>query len=245
MIPLQELLWYHFYVRNFYIYKDDKLQKAFQQRFCLPYKQYLELLEQVQSKNLFERWCGYRNNNKKVSPVELLVLESLCYLGRGRTFVDCEESTAIDKDVHGCFLNVFIRFGSTVPYQKWVLTPVNLPKAKLNMNEYTQAGFPGCIGSSNCTYIVTKHCQYNLKNNHIGAKSSQTTRTFNLTCNHQRRILHTTNGGPGQWNDQLMVRLDTFVSGICDGTVLDDVNFELLARDKEGKVKNCVSVVHI
>ncbi len=29
IIPLQELLWYHFYVHNFHIYKDDKLQKAF------------------------------------------------------------------------------------------------------------------------------------------------------------------------------------------------------------------------
>jgi hypothetical protein len=33
-----------------------------------------------------------------------------------------------------------------------------------------------------------------------------------------------------------MVRLDTFVSGIRDGTVLDDLNFELLACDKDGKV---------
>jgi hypothetical protein len=31
IIPLQELLWYHFYIHNFYIYKDDKLQKAFRQ----------------------------------------------------------------------------------------------------------------------------------------------------------------------------------------------------------------------
>ncbi len=33
------------------------------------------------------------------------------------------------------------------------------------------------------------------------------------------------------------MRLDTFVSGIRDGTVLDDVSFELLSRDKDGKVK--------
>ncbi len=33
------------------------------------------------------------------------------------------------------------------------------------------------------------------------------------------------------------MRLDTFLSGIRDGTVLDDVNFELLARNKDGKVK--------
>ncbi len=54
-----------------------------------------------------------------------------------------------------------------------------------------------------------------------------------------------TNGGPGRWNDQSMVRLDTFVSGIRDGTVLDDVNFELLACNKEVSLKNCISVVHI
>jgi hypothetical protein len=29
IIPLQESLWCHFYVRSFYIYKDEKLQKAF------------------------------------------------------------------------------------------------------------------------------------------------------------------------------------------------------------------------
>ncbi len=36
-------------------------------------------------------------------PVELLVLGSLRYLGRGWTFDDYEESTTIDKDVHCCF----------------------------------------------------------------------------------------------------------------------------------------------
>ncbi len=56
-------------------------------------------------------------------------------------------------------------------YKKWVLTPFNLPEAKSNMNQDTQAGFPGCVGLSDCTHIVTGRCQYNLKNNHIGAKS--------------------------------------------------------------------------
>jgi hypothetical protein len=29
IISPQELLWYHLYIRNFYIYEDEKLQKAF------------------------------------------------------------------------------------------------------------------------------------------------------------------------------------------------------------------------
>jgi hypothetical protein len=140
-----------------------------------------------------------------MSPVELLLLDSLCYLGHGWTFDDCEESTAIDSDVHLSFFRVFIKFGSTVLFNKWVLTPVNLPEALSNMKEYSEAGFPGCVGSSDCTHIVTDRCEYNLKNNHLGAKNSLTTRTFNLICNHRRRILHTTHGGPGRWNDQTMV----------------------------------------
>ena len=68
----QDLLWYRFYVRNYYINEDVKFQKAFCLHFRLPYKQYLELVELVQSNERFDRWCGYKSNNKKVSPVELL-----------------------------------------------------------------------------------------------------------------------------------------------------------------------------
>ena len=132
-----------------------KLQKAFRIHFRLPYKQYLELVQQVQSNELFDRWCGSKSNNKKVSPVELLVLGSLRYLSRGWTFDDCEESTAIDNEVHCCFFQVFIRFGSTELYQKWVISPVDLPAANSNMHMYSHAGFPGCIGSCNCTHIIT------------------------------------------------------------------------------------------
>ena len=35
-----------------------------------------------------------------------------------------------------------------------------------------------------------------------------------------------------------MVRLDVFVSGIRDGSILDDCDFELLARGKDGEVKS-------
>ena len=34
-----------------------------------------------------------------------------------------------------------------------------------------------------------------------------------------------------------MVRLDSFIAGIRDGRVLDDVSFELLALDKKGRIK--------
>ena len=108
-------------------------------------------------------------------------------------------------------------------------TPVHLDEAKLNMVEYTESGLPGCIGSSDCMHILTEECQYNLKNNHLGGKSSNTTWTFNLMCNHQHRILHTTIGGPGCWNNQTMVHFDKFISGICDGLILSENKFNLVS----------------
>jgi hypothetical protein len=116
-----------------------------------------------------------------------------------------------------------------------VITPVHLAEVQSNMAEYAEAGFPGCIGSSDCTHITTEQCEYNLKNNHLGGKSSHTTCTFNLTCNHRRRILHTTRGGPGCWNNQTMVRFDAFLTNVRDGRILTD-KFELLSYDKEGNV---------
>ena len=47
IIPPQESLWYRFYVQNFYLNEDAKLQKAFRLRFRLPYNQYLELVQLV------------------------------------------------------------------------------------------------------------------------------------------------------------------------------------------------------
>ena len=130
--------------------------------------------------------------------MELLVLGALHYLGHGWMFDDIEELTAVDHNVHCVFLHCFIKFGSTVLFNKYVVAPVCLDEAWSNMQEYAAAGFPGCVGSADCTHIVTtEQCEYYLKNNHLGPKSSHSTCSFNLMCNHRRCILNTMNGGPG------------------------------------------------
>ena len=143
----------------------------------------------------FERWNeedGCRP--KKASPVELLVLGALRYLGRGWTFDDLEESTAVSRDVDRLFFHACIEFGSTVLYEKYVNAPISFQESKHHMAKFTEAGLPGAVASSGCTNIVTKNCEYRLRNNHLGGKSSHTARTFNLTANHRKRILHTTRG---------------------------------------------------
>jgi hypothetical protein len=79
----KDSMWNKFYVRNFYSNQDAKLVKAFCNRFCL----FLELVVVFFLNDLFDRWCWYKSNYKKVSPVELLILGLLRYLGR-RSWVD-------------------------------------------------------------------------------------------------------------------------------------------------------------
>ncbi len=47
---------------------------------------------------------------------------------------------------------------------------------------------------------------------HLDHKSIVTLRKYNLTCNHRRKILHTTEGHPARWNDKTLIRSDNFMS---------------------------------
>lgn len=229
--------WYFMYVDNALIKDDLDLRRQFRNRFRMTYECYLELIEMCREDKHFRRWCARKSNNKQSSPVELLILGSLRYLGRGWTFDDIEESTAISKEVHRLFLHSFIKYGSSALFEKYVSFPINFEEAKTHMAEFAIAGLPGCVGSADCTHITTEKCEYNLKNHHLGAKSSHTTRSFSLTANHRRRILHTSHGGPGRWNDQTMVMYDHFIKGIHNGSMhLTDVSFTLKEYDRDGSV---------
>jgi hypothetical protein len=53
-------------------------------------------------------------------PIHLMILTSLRYLGRGWTFDDCEEATAVSEDVCCVFFHEFIHFGQNFLYPKYV-----------------------------------------------------------------------------------------------------------------------------
>jgi hypothetical protein len=95
------------------------------------------------------------------------------------------------------------------------------------MHEYILAGFPGCIGSADATHVTLEKCWAKLANMHSGGKSSHTTRAFNITVNHRRRILYSTKGYPGRWNDKTLVQFDEMLRGMRNGTLLENVDFKL------------------
>ncbi len=159
-------------------------------------------------------------------------------MGRGWTFDDLEEATAIGGEVHRSFFHQFISIVRFLLYPRYVRAPVSADDCATHMVEFYLAGFNGCVGSSDATHISLEKCSYRLRQNNLGGKSKLTTRMFNLTVNHRRRILSTTPGYPGRWNDKTLVLFDDFVRGIHEGSLMEDVSFELLERNAQGHINS-------
>jgi hypothetical protein len=96
-----------------------------------------------------------------------------------------------------------------------------------SMYEFNQTGFPGCIDSSDATQIIHGQCHSRLKNHHLGANSSMATTAFNNVMSHRRKILNTTVGLPGKWNDKTVVLFEGMISGMQNGTLCTHFEFKL------------------
>ena len=196
----------------------------------MPHSLFVCLVADAGMGNWFPRWMGTNRANKPSSPLELMILGSLRYLGRGWTFDDCEESTAVSEETHRVFFHQFITVGSTILFNKFVRSPTTSVEIKEHMLEFEMAGLPGACGSTDATTIIHEMCSHRLQRIHKGFKTKHPTRTYNLTANHRRQILGTTTGHPGSFNDKTVVMFDEFVSNIKSGAILDDCIFELLER---------------
>ena len=58
----------------------------------------------------------------------------------------------------------------------------------------------------------------------------------NVSCDHSRRIIGTTLGHPGTWNDKTIILLHELINKVQNGDVPDDHEFELLEKDKHGNI---------
>jgi DDE superfamily endonuclease len=236
VVPMEptDSMWYKIYVLPLNCHLP-KWRKKFRLRFRLPYESYLELLTMIkehadeEGELTFGRWQREDATRHPSSPIELLLLGSLRYLGRGLTFDDIEDYTCIDKETHRQFFHVFTKFGRDVLFPKWVVPPTTAADAIPHLHEMRQASFDGCLGSMDATHILHERVLHAQKQSHSGFKLAGAARSYNITVNHRCRILWTTSGHPSRWNDQTLVKFDSFATSLHDGK-LNDLQFELLER---------------
>ena len=122
----------------------------------MPYKYSLELVEMVNGSSLFERWREGKVDavHQPATPILVLVLCVLRYISRGWTFDDLSENTGISEEIIRVFLHKFIEFGSAVLYKRYVVAPATSEEALQHIQDYKQAGLPGCVGSMDAMHIL-------------------------------------------------------------------------------------------
>lgn len=240
-----ETVWYYAYVREENrLAEDSKLMMKFRRRFRMPHPAYLDLLEKMKtSGDWFGRWQRKDAVGDDPSPLGLMLLGALRYLGRGLTFDDLEEYTAISEETHRQFFHRFIEYGEKVLYPEYVIMPQTAAEYETHQREFTTGGLWGAGFSCDATNVIMWRCQHNLKQSQMGFKNTHPARTYNVSVNHRRQILYSTKGHPSRWNDKTLALFDDFLSGIHDGKFLQDVRFELLKYG--GNAGNLEEVVNV
>lgn len=224
--------WYLSYYKRPML-SDKKWRSKFRLRFRMPYPQFIQLLKRLENSLQFLRWRSRDATGTQASPLPLLLLGALRYLGRGLTFDDIEDMTHIAQETHRQFFHEFILFGKEVLYPEYVRTPKTTAEIRRHMPEFDEACMPGACCSMDATNVILWNCTHNLKQYNTGFKGSHPARTYNICVNHRREILHSTTGHPARWNDKTLAWFDSFARGIHSGELFFDHEFVLLSRQLE------------
>jgi hypothetical protein len=93
--------------------------KKFRRRFRMPMKNFREIMALIREEKWFPTYEMKDALGKEGVPLDLLVLGSLRYLGRGWTFDDLEESTGISEESHRRFFHLSVKDYSLVIPSTW------------------------------------------------------------------------------------------------------------------------------
>jgi Plant transposon protein len=104
--------------------------------------------------------------------------------------------------------------------------PENEADLESSMSEYTSAGFPGCLESTDGVHISWDRCHAMQKMLHTG-KEKYPTIAYNVTVNHRRWIMASSRGFVGSYNDKTIVKYDAFINDIRQRKTFHDYNLFL------------------
>ena len=233
-----DTLWYLLYIAHPPI--TERIFKLFRLRFRMPYQSFLDLAENIRCNEKNSQWTRADAAGVSSHDIKLLLLGALRYIGRAWTLDDISEANGISIDTNRVFLMSFIQYGSTVLYQKWVINHYRFDTVHEQESIYRKAGFNGCIGSSDATHIAMLKCPQWASQNHKGFKLSVPARTYNVTGDHSRRILGSTFGHPGTWNDKTLVLFDKLICDVKNGIIPDNFEFKLFQKNEHNEIVEIV-----
>lgn len=157
---------------------ESRQYKMFRQRFRLPPPLFFRLVKKCKELNVFD----YIYETVKI-PLEIKVLICLRILARDHCLDDMEELSSVPKSsVHRIFER-FIDGCCAKLFPLFVKAPTGERLSKI-MQTYDDLGFPGCVGSVDCTHIRWDRCPQRLQVLMKGRKDTPTV-SFEVVVDHR------------------------------------------------------------
>ena len=149
---------------------------------------------------------------QRVCPPEIKLLGIMYWMGEGCSFrtiynLSGRVLTAMS------FLSFAKRYTMVVAKYlapKYIKIPQNVAELKELSAQYTARGFPGCVGSTDGVQIAWEGCPHAYRVSFTG-KEKYPTLGFNVTVDHQLRVLHVCSMFAGRFNDKTKILYDDYV----------------------------------
>lgn len=207
--------------------------KLFRRRFAVPFSMFKNIVEEARSwvsmKGILNEKLGdFRMDCRGIEgvPLELKILGALRMMAKGCSFDAIAELSGMSISTMQPFFHFFLNKFCEVYREAWIKYPKTPEEAADNLEVYRRLGFPGAVGSVDCTHVLWERCPAQFQSTYTG-KEKKATVAYEVTVNHSRRILYIFNGHPGSRNDKTIVKTDTFVQELKDRKILKDVEFQL------------------
>ena len=140
-------------------------------------------------------------------------------LGRGEVADTVSEVSQIPRSSLHPILDKFVKRFVEEFYDDFIKFPTG-DSLKLVMDCYNKCGFPGAVGSMDCTHVTWSQCPVNLTNMCTG-KEKKPTLAFNCIVDHSRKILYCSDAFFGAVNDITICHNDKLCIDLIRGKIAD------------------------
>lgn len=169
--------------------------------------------------------------NKERIPLEIKLLICFRLLARGNVVDDIAELSDVKNTAIHVMFKTFVLNFSRVFKDSWIYMPIG-DDLKRVMEVYSRLGFPGCVGSADCTHVKWTRCPFTLNGSCTG-KEGFSTLAFHVIVSHDRMIRSVSPAMFGAHNDINICHLDPIMYN-------DDNGFLNSSRRRFVRYKNMV-----
>ena len=210
--------WYTYYLcRPLWWYEDPYNDRHFRNCFRMSWRSFQNLLAicRVHIEYDEDRRDAI---GRQVAGLDIMLLAFLAYAGD--TIKPCHfyTCTNLKEAVHYNFFRQFCLFGRNTLHPLLVRCPSTADEFEAAMSVFKLAGFPGCLGAMDCTHVRLWKCPASLYNAYKG-KEGYPSLVFQVVVDGQRRVLSSSRGFQGSFNDKQVTQRDVFAKKIAAGVV--------------------------